>query len=126
MTKLPRLLRSPVIPLLLLALALFGPVLLRGQALFWGTPALQFIPWWQTAWDALLSAQLPLWNPMVGMGAPLLANYQSALFYPPHWLYFVFYILGGTPLMAWGQALLIALHLVWAGAGMALLLRRRR
>ncbi len=59
-----------------------------GKAMFWGTPMLQFSPWWAQAWRTLQSGQLPLWNPLVGMGAPLLANYQSALLYPPTWVYF--------------------------------------
>jgi len=103
---------------------LLSPVYLTGRALFWGTPLLQFIPWWDFAWRTLLSGHLPLWNPLVGMGAPLIANYQSALFYPPTWIYFILYLFGGVELMAWGQALLVALHLAWAGLGIALLVRR--
>ncbi|MCL4257181.1 MAG: YfhO family protein [Anaerolineales bacterium] len=102
---------------------LLAPVWLTGQALYWGTPSMQFVPWWWQAWQTLLAGELPLWNPLLGMGAPLAANYQSALFYPPHWLYFVLAALGGLPLMAWGQALLAAAHLALAGAGMLRLLR---
>jgi hypothetical protein len=58
------------------------------------------------------------------MGAPLLANYQSALFYPPTWLYFILAAFGGPAALAWGQALLVALHLAWAGFGAALLVRK--
>lgn len=113
-------------PRLLIWLApfvLLAPVWLRGQALYWGTPATQFVPWWWQAWRTLLGGELPLWNPLLGMGAPLAANYQSALFYPPHWLYFGLAALGGLPLLAWGQALLAAAHLGLAGAGMQRLLR---
>ena len=67
-------------------LILLSPVLFTGKALFWGTSAAQFISWWKWAFDTILSGHLPLWNPLVGMGAPLIANYQSALFYPPNWL----------------------------------------
>lgn len=112
------------VPLLLALIALWGPVIWRGQALFWGTPLLQFIPWWHTAWQAVLAGHLPLWNPLLGMGAPLLANYQTGLFYPPNWLYFILYLVGGTEIMAWGQAWLVAMHLAWTAAGMALLTRR--
>ena len=108
----------------LASMILLAPVYLQGKALFWGTPILQFVPWWSWAWETLLSGNLPLWNPLVGMGAPLLANYQSALFYPPNWVYLGLYCLGGAPLMAWGQAFLVALHLAWAGLGMAWLARR--
>ncbi|HJW91908.1 MAG TPA: hypothetical protein VJ436_14835, partial [Anaerolineales bacterium] len=85
---------------------------------------LQFVPWRAWAWETLRAGQLPLWNPLVGMGAPLVANYQSGLFYPPNWLYFGLAALGGTPALAWGQGWLAAAHLAWAGIGMALLVRR--
>ncbi|MBN2548592.1 MAG: YfhO family protein [Anaerolineales bacterium] len=117
-------LRLPYLPLWLAAFGLLSPVILTGKALFWGTPLLQFIPWWSYAWQTLLSGHLPLWNPLVGMGAPLLANYQSGLFYPPYWLNFGLYLAGGASWMAWGQAFLVVFHLVWAGLGMIRLLRR--
>lgn len=105
-------------------LILLAPVYLTGRALFWGTPMLQFIPWWKTAWDTLLAGHLPLWNQWNGMGAPLLANYQSALLYPPTWAYFVAYTIGGIGLMTWLQAVMLALHLAWSGIGMGELARR--
>lgn len=103
---------------------LLAPVWMAGKALYWGTPSTQFIPWWWQAWQTLLGGELPLWNPLVGMGAPLLANYQSALVYPPTWIYFLLAAIGGLPLMAWGQALLVAAHLALAGWGMLTLLKR--
>ena len=113
-----------ILPILVAPFILLAPVYLRGQALFWGTPLLQFIPWWDYAWEALSAGRLPLWNPYSGMGAPLLANYQSALFYPPTWWYFLLGGLGGVEWMAWGQALSVAAHLAWSGLGMAWLVRR--
>jgi len=101
-----------------------APVFLSGQALFWGTPAAQFVPWWSWAWETLRGGHLPLWNPLLGMGAPLLANYQSGLLYPPNWLYFILAAIGGTPALAWGISLLVAAHLAWAAIGMAFLARR--
>jgi len=61
---------------------------------------------------------------MLGMGAPLIANYQTALFYPPTWVYYFLYSLGGVSYMAWGQAVMVVLHLSWAAIGMALLIRQ--
>lgn len=107
----------PWLPLVVGPLALLGPALLRGEALFWGTPMLQFIPWRTYAKQLLLDGQLPLWNPALGMGAPLLANYQSALLYPPNWILLLLDV-------AWGQTVLVALHLMFAGIGMALLARQ--
>ena len=96
-------------PLLLLA-----PFLLGRQTLYWGTVLFQFYPWRELARQALLSGHLPLWNPLTGNGAPLLANYQSAVLYPPNWLAL---ILPVDYALSW----LGALHLAWAGAGMLLL-----
>ena len=103
---------------------LLAPVFLAGRAMFWGTPILQFIPWWDYAWTTLRMGEVPLWNPLVGMGAPLIANYQTALFYPPNWIYFVLHTVGDVPLMAWGIAPLVALHMAWAGWGMYTLARQ--
>jgi len=105
-------------------LILFGPMLFTGKALFWGTPLLQFTPWRALAWEILKTGQIPLWNPLIGMGAPLIANYQSALFYPPNWLLIPLAAIGDAPLIAWGQTLLVMLHLIWAGMGMRLLGKR--
>lgn len=96
---------------------LFAPFLFGQQVFYWGTPLLQFYPWRRAALDMLRAGRLPLWNPWVGNGAPLLANYQSALLYPPNWLALA------MPLdlaLNW----LLVLHVMWAGVGMAALARR--
>ena len=77
--------RLPLIVVLLTLLVVFHRLLL-GDVLFWGLPSLQFYPWREYAFDMLRGGQLPLWNPYNGAGAPLIANYQSALFYPLSWL----------------------------------------
>ncbi len=105
-------------------LVLVGRELVQGKALFWGTPALQFVPWWMEALRQLQSGQLPLWNALNGMGAPLLANYQSAFFYPPNWLLCPLGLAGGAPWVAWGYTFLAMLHLAWGGWGMSAFLRR--
>jgi hypothetical protein len=114
----------PFVPLIFTPILLFSPVLFTKKALFWGTPSTQFVPWWQWSFDSLLTGSLPLWNPLVGMGAPLIANYQSALFYPPNWLYFGFYLVGGISALAWSQAFVVTLHLIASGLGMAFLGRK--
>ena len=113
----------PWLPILVAPLLLLSPVLFTGKALFWGTPSLQFIPWRVYAWDILSSGHLPLWNPLLGMGSPLIANYQSALFYPPYWLLLGFYAAGGVKLMAWSITLLVIFHLSWGGIGIAKLMK---
>jgi len=108
--------RLPLVMLAATALVLFYRLLL-GEAIYWGTPMLQFIPWRQAAFDALRSGRLPLWNSLVGNGAPLLANYQTAVFYPPNWLNM---ILPADLALGW----IGLLHVIWAGLGMAAYLRR--
>jgi hypothetical protein len=98
-------------------LLLLGPALVQGRVMFWGTPLLQFLPWRTFALSILRQGYLPLWNPLVGMGAPLLANYQSALLYPPN-------LLLTMTRPAWASTLLVMLHLILAGVGAALLARR--
>jgi hypothetical protein len=108
---------DPVYGILLAVLILlFAPVLLGLQSIFWGLPLLQFYPWHETAKQMILDGYLPLWNPMLGMGAPLLANSQSALLYPPNWLLLIIPV-------EYGQGVLMVAHLLAAGIGMAKLIR---
>ena len=115
--------RHPYLLLFLVPIILFSPVIFSGKVLFWGTQITQFIPWWQKAVEILAEGELPLWNPLNGMGAPLLANYQSALLYPPVWLLLVLGAVGGSAWVAWGLALVLSFHLGWAGFGMARLVK---
>ncbi len=106
----------PYLPVVIAPLVLFAPFLVGARALYWGTPLLQFYPWRQAALAAVRAGEWPLWNPLVGNGAPLLANYQSALLYPPNWLALI------MPL-ALSFGWLGALHLILAGVGMVTLAR---
>lgn len=121
--KARKLLKYPYIFILAAPIILFAPIILTGKTVFWGTQVTQFVPWWTQALEMLKAGELPLWNPNNGMGAPLLANYQSALLYPPVWGIFVLAYIFGNAYLAWGQAVLIMLHLIWAGLGMARLIR---
>ena len=108
----------------LVPLLLLGGGIFTFKAIYWGTPMLQFVPWWEQAVDMLRAGELPLWNTEVGMGAPLFANYQSALLYPPTWLYLIGGLIGGVGVIAWLMAVLIVFHLAVAGYGMAAVLKR--
>ncbi len=110
--------------LLIVPLVLMSPLLLTGKVMFWGTVSLQFLPWSVLAARVMQAGQLPLWNPLVGMGAPLLANYQSALLYPPNWLVLLAAGMWGAGWAATVQTWLVAFHLVWAGVGMYFLAQR--
>ncbi len=113
---------NPVVVFIAASLVLFSPLLLTGQAFYWGTPSLQFIPWWDFAFETLLNGEIPLWNPWVGMGAPLIANYQSALFYPPYWILLLVYAFLGIKGMAWFITLIASFHITWASLGTGKLL----
>ena len=110
---------SSYLPLILLALtlAVVHYRLLLGEVFFWGLPSLQFYPWQEYAFSLLRAGQLPLWNPLNGAGAPLFANYQSALLYPFNWLGYV------LPL-AQTMSLSAVLHLFIGGWGMWRLMGR--
>lgn len=78
--------------------------------------AAQFGVWRLYAARLWRAGYLPLWNPHQGMGYPLYANSQSALFYPPNALFALLEERAFGWLAAW--------HLWWAGMGTWLLLRR--
>ncbi|MBZ0301564.1 MAG: YfhO family protein, partial [Anaerolineae bacterium] len=106
-----RLLSRALLVLVILTLGVVFHRLLLGEVFFWGLPSLQFYPWREFAFDMLRSGQLPLWNPYNGAGAPLIANYQSALFYPLSWL-------GLLLPLAWAMSVTVVLHLFIAAWGM--------
>lgn len=93
------------------ALAVWFHRMLAGEVLFWGLPSLQFYPWRHFAFEQVLAGSLPTWNPYLGGGAPLLANYQTALFYPPNWLHLI------LP-NAYAMSLIALAHVFWAALGM--------
>ncbi|MGC8839279.1 MAG: YfhO family protein, partial [Anaerolineae bacterium] len=73
------------LPALWLAKLTFG-----GQVLYWGIPLQQFYPWRLLVVEAWRAGSVPLWNPWLGGGTPLLANHQSAALYPLSVLFFLF------------------------------------
>ncbi len=49
----------------------------------------QLYPWRQLVVDLIKDKQLPLWNPYAFSGTPLLANFQTACFYPLNIIFFL-------------------------------------
>src|SRR5580698_8400070 len=47
----------------------------------------QFIWWRQFGFDELKKGHLALWDPFLFSGAPYFGGFQSALLYPPNWLF---------------------------------------
>lgn len=87
MSKLNRQLLLPNLLLILLPFGLFWRWVIFGEVIFWGTPLFQFWPWHHLTKTIALSGEWPLWNPLLGNGTPLLANLQTAFFYPPNLIY---------------------------------------
>jgi len=75
------------------------------------------LPWKVLAFDLIKKGQRPFWNPYNFSGNPLLANYQSGIFYPLNIFYFIFH-----PLTAW--TILTILEVFLAMLFMFLLLRK--
>ncbi len=67
----------------------------------------QLYPWKNLAIDMLKSGQIPLWNPYNFSGAPLLANNQSAVFYPLNILFVAFGMNSGWDLYIVSQFFLV-------------------
>jgi len=79
--------------LLLTTLLVLGDVLLvaEPEVLSHGSAdlALQYVHWRDFGFGELARGNLALWNPHVYLGAPYFGGLQSALLYPPNWIYLV-------------------------------------
>ena len=108
----------PVGLVIIAPMLIFWRLIFAGEVLYWGVPLAQFYPWQTLINQALTSGQLPLWTDLLGNGAPLLANHQTALFYPPNLLFrflpvehalgysVVLHIIGaGLAALYWGRTL---------------------
>ena len=101
---------------LLLPLIVFaGPALLRG-AFYVHDVQHYFYPYHKLAANLVAQGQLPLWNAYAFSGIPLLGDGQTALFYPPSWLFF---ILPGAAALNYD----VLLQFCTAGLGMYLFVR---
>ena len=79
----------PPVVLALLPFALFAPITLV-RRVFWAHDVQgYFFPYHVLPARMLAAGHLPLWNPYVFSGMPLLGDGQTAMFYPPNWLFFV-------------------------------------
>ena len=108
-----------VLPALMGLVALFfNRLTFSNLILARGDTFLYFYPYWSAAADALRAGRVPLWNPDIFMGAPLLANSQAGFFYPLNW---PVWLLLRTP---YAVSATIVLHVVIAGAGAYLAGRR--
>jgi hypothetical protein len=52
-----------------------------------GDVALTYLFWRSFGFGSMTAGHVPLWNPYLYGGTPFMANFQSALLYPPNWMY---------------------------------------
>lgn len=81
-------------------------------------PVRQLYPWRDLAIESIKKAELPIWNPYSFTGSPLLANFQTAAFYPLNILFFIFPF-------SFTWSLLILLQPLLGGIFLYLFLRNR-
>lgn len=74
-----------------------------------------FVPHKHILWDAFQRWEIPLWTPLVRTGYPVLANFQSGVFYLPHWLFGVLPFLTTFNLLVVGHLLLGGLGAYFLG-----------
>lgn len=97
--------------------------LVVGRVLADGDLQTYFFPYWVASARALRSLRLPLWNPYLFAGAPLLANSQAGIFYPLNW---PLWLLAGPTLEGLTRSIhwSVLLHLVVATVTAGILARR--
>jgi hypothetical protein len=94
--------------------------LVAGRVLAGGDLHLYFFPYWVAVSKAFQAGKLPLWNPYLFAGAPLLANSQAGVFYPLNWPLWLLsgHSLAGVARMLHGSVLL---HVLLAALNTAVL-----
>jgi hypothetical protein len=69
------------------SLAFYFPLVFLGRALVDYDAFVYFYPQRVYLAQSLLAGHIPLWDPQLFLGAPFLANPQTAVLYPPSWLF---------------------------------------
>lgn len=100
-----------------LILFFFYDPLLTGKTYFFDDIEAQYYPMRLFQHRMTDAGKLFLWNPYIFSGLPYLADIQTALFYPPNWIYFLL-----EP--ARGMVYYIVLHYILAGLFTYLFLRK--
>jgi hypothetical protein len=101
----------------LIALAMFARPLVRNEVLTFRDHSDYFQPLRYFTAVELRNFRLPLWNPYNASGEPWLANPQTAVFYPPFWIYLL------VP-FAQAYVIFLLLHIALLGCGAFLLFSR--
>ena len=80
------------LPLLLIAvlpLVVFAPLALLYGVFYVHDVQHYFYPYHVASAKLVAEGHLPLWNPYAFSGMPLIGDGQTAIFYPPNWLFFI-------------------------------------
>jgi hypothetical protein len=110
--------RLLVLALVLVAIAPFVPLLVNGEVPILRDHRDYFVPLRHFTALELSEGRVPLWNPYNGSGEPWLANPQTAIFYPPAYLFVVFPF-------AFAYVAYLALHVALLAVGSFFLFVRR-
>lgn len=110
--------RLLVLALVLVAIAPFVPLLVHGDLPILRDHRDYFVPLRHFTAFELGGGRVPLWNPYNGSGEPWLANPQTAIFYPPAYLFVV------LP-FAFAYVAYLALHVALLAVGSFFLFGRR-
>lgn len=94
----------------------WGRIIFTRDIAHWIFPARWFVR------QAILSGELPLWNPYQGLGFPVLGDPLYGVFYPPNWLVLIV----GPGWVANAVSALDFLHMAFGGLGVFFLARRLR
>mgnify|MGYP002336069063 CR=1 FL=1 len=107
----------PILALIVLTLLCFHKLAFTDGIIARGDTYIYFYPYWAARDAALRAGYIPLWTPDIFMGAPMLADSQVGVLYPPNWL--TIYL--NTP-----DAIRVSilLHEAWMALGAYLLARR--
>ena len=80
-------------PAAIFAAAIFGPVLFAPAGYAPATHDSDFymyyFPMTEMAFEMMRSGAVPLWNPYIFSGMPLLASIEIGVLYPPNWVHLV-------------------------------------
>ena len=79
--------RSAAVGLLAASLVFYYPLVFLGRALVDYDAFVYFYPQRVYLAQSLLAGRIPLWDPDLFLGVPFLANPQTAVLYPPSWLF---------------------------------------
>ena len=94
----------------------FGRIVFYRDIAHWIFPARVFVR------DSLLRGEWPVWNPLQGLGFPVLSNPLYGLLYPPNWLFLLVGRDWIAAMITWQDFA----HLLWGSAGVFWLARRFR